>query len=140
MSESLSWTLEGETLLLWERRGGRWTALRLGVGQHGLSIRAAGLLSQLFRDRGDTELADTLWAARTYWADTEQGRAAQIVAQPVWGLDAGAGECAGCGADCEQTERHYYGLPETGTVPLCLDCGPEENYTEHTAARLEALT
>ena len=134
----LSWTLEGETLLLWEQRGGQWLPLRLGIGSHGLSIRGAGLLSNLFLDRGDSELADVLWAAVTYWRDTAEGRASAIVAQPVWGEDAGAGICAGCEEQCDDTERHYYCLPETGTVPLCLDCGPEESYTEHTAARLES--
>jgi hypothetical protein len=49
-----------------------------------------------------------------------------IVSRPVWGLDAGAGICEGCEAECGDTERHYYCLPETGTVGLCLDCGPEE--------------
>ena len=78
----LCWTLEGERLLLWERRGAQWLPLRLGVGQHGLSIRAAGLLSNLFRDRGDSELADLLWDAVTYWRDTPEGRASVIVGQP----------------------------------------------------------
>lgn len=121
---TLSYTLEGDRLTLWE--SGR--PLILGVAESPtLSARAAGLLSNLFRDRGATELADLLWAARAEWADTPEGRASVIVEQPVWGRDAGAGLCAGCDTDCGSDERHYYALPHTGTVPLCLDCGPEEN-------------
>lgn len=79
----LSWTLEGESLLLWEQRGGQWLPLRLGIGSHGLSIRGAGLLSNLCRDRGDSELADVLWEARTYWAQTPQGRSEIVTEQPA---------------------------------------------------------
>ena len=49
-----------------------------------------------------------------------------IVSQPVWGLDAGAGLCEGCDAQCERGQRHYYCQPETGTMGLCANCAPEE--------------
>ena len=73
-----------------------------------------------------------------YGADGWETVGEPIVGQPVWGEDAGAGDCHGCGAHCQHTERHYYCLPQSGTVALCLDCGPEEHYSELTAARLEA--
>ena len=126
---TLTYTLEGERLTLWE--GDR--PLLLGITQSPtLSVRVAGLLSNLYRDRGDTELAELLWTAGADWADTPEGRASAIVGQPVWALDAGAGICEGCEEECGPTERHYYSLPHTGTVGLCLNCGPEENYAELT--------
>ncbi len=126
---TLTYTLEGERLTLWE--SGR--PLLLGAADSPtLSVRVAGLLSNLYRERGDTELADLLWTARAHWAQTPEGQSAAIVGQPVWGLDAGAGICEGCEEECGPTERHYYSLPHTGTVGLCLDCGPEENYAELT--------
>jgi len=77
---TLTYTLEGERLTLWE--SGR--PLYLGIAQSPtLSVRVAGLLSNLYRDRGDTELADLLWAARAEWADTPEGQSAAIVGQPV---------------------------------------------------------
>jgi hypothetical protein len=126
---TLTYTLAGERLTLWE--GER--PLYLGIAQSPtLSVRVAGLLSNLYRERGDTELANLLWAARAEWDDTPEGRASAIVGQPVWGLAAGAGICEGCEEECGPTERHYYSLPHTGTVGLCLDCGPEEHYSELT--------
>jgi len=126
---TLSYTLEGDRLTLWD--GDR--VLLLGIADSPtLSARAAGLLSYVFRGRGDYALADLLWAARTEWAESPEGRASAIVESPVWAVDAGAGLCAGCEEDCGPGERHYYALPHTGTVPLCLDCGPEENYAELT--------
>jgi hypothetical protein len=126
---TLTYTLEGERLTLWE--SGR--PLILGAaGSPTLSVRVAGLLSNLYRERGDTELADLLWTARAHWAQTPEGQSAAIVGRPVWGLGAGAGICEGCEEDCGPTERHYYSLPHTGTVGLCLDCGPEEHYSELT--------
>ena len=122
----LSWTLEGERLSLWEWRGSERLPLRLGIGGHTVSVRVAGLLSSLYRDRGDSELADLLAEARDQWSQTPEGLASAIVAQPVWGDEAGAGICAGCDAQCDDTERHYYCLPQTGTVALCLNCGPTE--------------
>ena len=125
----LTYTLDGETLALWE--DGR--PLLLGTAQgNTLSARVAGLLSNLYRDRGDTELADLLWAARADWSNTPEGQSAAIVGQPVWALDARAGICEGCEENCGPGERHYYSLPHTGTVALCLDCGPEQNYAELT--------
>lgn len=77
---TLSYTLEGERLTLWE--GGR--PLLLGIADSPtLSVRAAGLLSNLYRHRGDTELADLLWTARAEWADSPEGRASAIVGQPA---------------------------------------------------------
>ena len=126
---TLTYTLEGERLTLWE--GDR--PLLLGIAQSPtLSAGAAGLLSNLFRGRGDPELADLLWTAHTHWLSTEEGRATIVVGQPVWGLDAGAGICEGCEEECGPTERHYYCLPDTGTVGLCLNCGPEEDYSQLT--------
>ena len=76
----LAYTLEGDRLTLWE--GGR--PLYLGIAQSPtLSVRVAGLLSNLYRDRGDTELADLLWAARAEWSETPEGRASAIVGQPA---------------------------------------------------------
>ena len=130
---TLSYTLEGDRLTLWE--GDR--VLLLGIADSPtLSAGAAGLLSNLFRYRGDTELADLLWTAHLDWLSTPEGRASLIMEQPVWRLDAGAGLCAGCERECERDERHYYALPHTGTVPLCLDCGPDESNGEHRAHRL----
>jgi hypothetical protein len=78
----LSWTLEGERLSLWEWRGAERIPLRLGVGDHTLSVRVAGLLSNLYRDRGDSELADLLGDARYQWLQTPEGLASAIVGQP----------------------------------------------------------
>jgi hypothetical protein len=78
----LSWTLEGERLSLWEWRGAERIPLRLGVGDHTLSVRVAGLLSNLYRDRGDCELADLLGDARYQWLQTPEGLASAIVGQP----------------------------------------------------------
>jgi hypothetical protein len=74
----------------------------------------------------------------TYGPDGWETVGEPIVSQPVWGLNAGAGICHGCEEQCVEDERHYYALPQAGTVALCLECGPEENYAEHTAARLDA--
>lgn len=57
----------------------------------------------------------------------------------LWGDEAGAGVCDGCEEQAEETERHHYSLPEAGTVALCLECGPEENYQELEAARLQSV-
>lgn len=122
----LAWTLQGDRVAVFERYGGTYVPLQMGCGDHTVSARAAGLLSHLFRDRGDTELADLLWAARAAYCRTEAGRASQITEQPVWGLDAGPGICHGCDELCEHSERHYYCLPTVGTVALCLECGPED--------------
>ena len=81
-ASGLSWELTGERLSLWERRGGERLPLRLGIGEHTLSVRAAGLLSNLYRHRGDSELAELLWEARAYWAQTPEGLASAIVGQP----------------------------------------------------------
>jgi hypothetical protein len=78
----LSWTLEGERLSLWEWRGAERLPLTLGIGDNTLSIRAAGLLSNVFRHRGDSELAELLWEARAHWAQTPEGLASAIVGQP----------------------------------------------------------
>ena len=124
---TLTYTLEGEELTLWHTDSYGSVPLLLGVADSPtLSVRAAGLLSNLYRDRGDTELADLLWAARAEWADTPEGHSAAIVGQPVWALDAGAGICEGCESQCGAGERYYYSLSHTGTVGLCVDCGPEE--------------
>jgi hypothetical protein len=79
----LSWTLEGERLSLWEWRGAERLPLRLGIATGNvLSIRAAGLLSNLYRDRGDSELADLLGDARYQWLQTPEGLESVIVGQP----------------------------------------------------------
>lgn len=77
----LAWTLEGDRVAIWERCGSSYYPVCMGLGDHTVSAKAAGLLSHLFRDRGDTALANALWAARAAWSRTEAGRAAQIVAR-----------------------------------------------------------
>lgn len=130
MTAYIAWTLEGDRVSVWERCGTTYYPAQMGTGSNTVSARAAGLLSHLFRDRGETALAEALWAARAAWSRTEAGRAAAVVAQPVWGQEAGAGPCHNCDADCVSDERHYYAFANTGTLALCLDCGPDETGEE----------
>lgn len=39
-------------------------------------------------------------------------------------------ECGNCRDRCGSDEIADFDLPEVGTVWLCLDCGPEENYAD----------
>ena len=136
-SEDVGYTLDGDQITLHVTRSDRFTTV---TGSYTIGAGLAGLWASDAERAGRPELARAIWAAKAEWAATPEGRASIVVADPVWGIDARAGQCEGCGAECGNGERHYYTFPKTGTVGLCLDCGPEENYAglAEGVARCEA--
>ena len=120
--DGATWEIHGRRIVVTDRHG------RVDV-----SGAIAGLWMERLTAWGRIDAAAALLAARFVWMDTPEGRAGVIVGRPVWGADAGPGACHGCGEECAASERHYYALPDAGTLALCLACGPEENYAELVA-------